>query len=330
MKRFCVVGFGAVCENAHLSLWKELSDLIRPVGVFDVSSDRRDKAKNLIGINVYDSFNIMIEKEKPDFIVITTPPKTHKDFIIQSIKNNIDVLCEKPLCTSLVDFDEISDYVYANEKIVYTVHNWMYSPHIIKIKEIAKKLGELKYLSWQTLRKKPSVSASHNWRQDKNISGGGIIFDHGWHVAYILKNIVNSEFLRIEPYFEFNNEIDEVCDLRIVYQNGVFANVHLSWNSPIRKNTFFAYGKNGYMIFNDDKIEYNDLDGNMDVFYFDSKISQSSAHPLWTKNIYLDFLKAVDDRKSFEKNFDDARECIRLIEYSYMVYEQRKDKNIYS
>ncbi|MEF3280460.1 MAG: Gfo/Idh/MocA family oxidoreductase [Elusimicrobiota bacterium] len=329
MKKLAIVGFGAVCENAHAKALNELKDIITPVCVFDLSKERIKKAVEILKVVGYESLDEMIEKEKIDVALVSTPPSTHKDIIIKLLEKGIDVLCEKPLCVNLSEFDEISDAVYSNEKIVYTVHNWKYSPHILKIKELIPEIGELKYVEWKTLRKNPSQSASYNWRIDPRLSGGGIVFDHGWHVIYILNSLIGKRICDINAQFDFTqNLIDEVADLTLVYEDKTIANIHLSWKSCLRKNFIFAYGSKGILIFDDDIIKIEKKDGEKIEFSFDEKLSASSAHPLWTKYIYMDFIKAIDDRGKFEENFDEARQCIKTIMAGYKYYDQRKDKAI--
>lgn len=313
--KISIAGFGSVCENAHIPAIKNIANL-KISGVFDLSKDRREHALSFINTVVYDNFDEMLEKESPDVLLITTPPSSHKEYILKALNKGIDVLCEKPLCIKLADFDEIADISRGKKRVVYTVHNWKYSDALKKIIEISRDIAPIKYLSWTTMRKKPS-SAVMNWRIDPSISGGGIIFDHGWHVFYILREIFLSDFYDIMPYFVFNERrVDEVADLKIIYKNDGIANVHLSWLSPSRKNSCICYGENGWFEFVDDKIFYETKEGS-GVYVFDEKISSSSAHPLWTEFVYKDFLISLNDRELFEKNLEEASQCIRIIDKAY-------------
>ncbi len=312
-----IAGFGNVCENAHIPALKRLN--FKVVGVFDLSEERLSKAR-LYGFDVYNDIDEMIKKSNPQVLLISTPPSSHRYLIEKAIKSGLDVICEKPLCITLKEFDEIADLSRANDKVVFTVHNWKYSPAVSKMIELSKIISPIKYIWWNTLRKKPSTSAGSQWRVDKTKSGGGIIFDHGWHVIYILKEIVCSEAFDVYPYFIFSDlDIDEVADVRILYQNGGIGDIHLSWHSPVRKNSALCYGEKGWFEFCDDRIFYETPQGS-GSFVFDEKMSSSSAHPLWTESIYSDFLKAVADRRYAEINLKEAAECIRVIEMSYKKF----------
>ena len=49
-------------------------------------------------------------------------------------------------------------------------------------------VGEVRRVRWETLRDKPAaaVGEAGNWRVDPAQSGGGILFDHGWHALYVV------------------------------------------------------------------------------------------------------------------------------------------------
>jgi len=330
MKSLCIAGFGAVCENAHIPVIKKLNERFLIKGVLDTDEKRRKKAAELLKANTYSDIDEMLSKESPDSMVITSPPSSHKEIIIKALDKGIDVLCEKPLCTNLRDFKEIEREVSKSGKVVYTIHNWVYSPHILKINDFIKEIGEIRRINWETLRKKPSVSASSNWRIDPHIAGGGIIFDHGWHVIYIIKSMINNDFDDVDAFFVLNeNNIDEIADFRIEY-GSVIADIHLSWRSAIRKNIMTAYGDRGTLLFDDDRIILNLENGEKKEHFFDEKLSQSSAHPLWTEKVYIDFYDSLKNREKFELNFNQSLECISIIERAYESFKQRKTKDIYN
>lgn len=317
MKKVLLVGFGAVCENGHLPALFNLRDKLSVVGVFDLNSERLKIASEKYNLSVFeklsDAFNT-----NPDIVVITTPPSSHKDLILEAVDRNCHVLCEKPLCINTLEFEEISELLNYRDSVVYTVHNWIYSPHIIKLKEAARNIGVFKKGFWCTLRKAPSLTASNQWRIDPSVSGGGILFDHGWHVIYILSYITGFEVRDVISYFEFDDlKVDMLCDIKLVYDLNLWINMHLSWKSPVRKNMFILYGDRGLLSFDDDylKIEYND--GTFEEIKFDSKISASSAHPAWTEKIYIDFLESLEKKEKFIENFKQTKQCIYTIENSY-------------
>lgn len=59
--------------------------------------------KNEIKSNPYTDFHEMVEKEKPDSFVITSPSSTHHDYLVKCIGLRLNIFCEKPFVTTDLD-----------------------------------------------------------------------------------------------------------------------------------------------------------------------------------------------------------------------------------
>lgn len=85
----------------------------------------------------YISFEEMVEKEKPDIVVLgSRNPETHFEPIKYAARRGIHILCEKPLCTTLEEADEI---VALGEKYhvkIAVAHLARYSILFRKMKEM--------------------------------------------------------------------------------------------------------------------------------------------------------------------------------------------------
>jgi predicted dehydrogenase len=71
------------------------------VATCDVLKDRADEAAAKYGGNAYADFVEMYDKEKPDAIVICTPPFAHGDIEAEAAKRGIHFFVEKPVAISM-------------------------------------------------------------------------------------------------------------------------------------------------------------------------------------------------------------------------------------
>lgn len=102
----------------------------------------RDKAKGKVmadefGIaNMYTSVAEMLDREKPDFIDIITPPETHLEYCKEAYKRNVNVIVQKPLAPTLQESIQIVKE--ANEAgIRLMVHeNFRFQPWYREIKKL--------------------------------------------------------------------------------------------------------------------------------------------------------------------------------------------------
>ncbi len=85
---------------------------------------------------IYSSVEEMLEKEKPDFLDIITPPETHFEFCRLALERGIPVVCQKPLAPTLADASKI--VAMARQHMVpFMVHeNFRFQPWYREIKKL--------------------------------------------------------------------------------------------------------------------------------------------------------------------------------------------------
>jgi scyllo-inositol 2-dehydrogenase (NAD+) len=100
--RIGVVGLGRM-GKLHLANLIHMTDRVDAIAACDSRSEARDEIAARYGVSVYNDFGIMIEREKPDAVVIATTPPSHPFLINEAAARGIHILCEKPLALSLQD-----------------------------------------------------------------------------------------------------------------------------------------------------------------------------------------------------------------------------------
>jgi predicted dehydrogenase len=87
----------------HLANLIHMTDRVDTIAACDSRSDARDEIAARYAVSLYDDFGIMIEREKPDAVVIATTPPSHPLLIKEAAGRGIHIFCEKPLALSLED-----------------------------------------------------------------------------------------------------------------------------------------------------------------------------------------------------------------------------------
>jgi len=98
--------------------------------------------------NYYADWREMIDREKPDFVDLITPPETHEEMCAYAAARGVHIICQKPLAPA---FDESRRIVETAKAagVRFMVHeNWRWQPWYRKIKEIqrAGTIGEFTHL----------------------------------------------------------------------------------------------------------------------------------------------------------------------------------------
>jgi predicted dehydrogenase len=131
--KFLIIGLGSMGKRRIRNL-KALNE--NEIIGFDLNSDRCNEVVEKYQIKAYTNFSECL-KEKPDALIISTPPDLHMKYALEAIKHNIHFFTE----ASVVQ-DEMSNVVskLENSKIIGLPSCTMrYHPIVLKINEILTK-----------------------------------------------------------------------------------------------------------------------------------------------------------------------------------------------
>ncbi|APU16395.1 Gfo/Idh/MocA family protein [Actinoalloteichus fjordicus] len=103
-----MIGTGNIADGRHLPALQDAPD-VEIVAAVDVDEDRARDCAAKWGIPAsYSDVETMLTREQPDLVVICTPPALHREQAVAALRAGAWVLCEKPPCRSLAEYDEIA------------------------------------------------------------------------------------------------------------------------------------------------------------------------------------------------------------------------------
>lgn len=139
--RTVIIGTGNSVGN-HLSAIKKLGDRVNLVAAVDLDAARVQAvcAENDIP-RWYADTSTMLATEQPELVCIITPPATHKALIIECLEAGAWVYCEKPLCASLAEYDEIAAAEDRTGCYVSTVFQWRFGSAAKHVKRLVEQNG---------------------------------------------------------------------------------------------------------------------------------------------------------------------------------------------
>jgi D-apiose dehydrogenase len=84
----------------------------------------------------YSDWREMIDRERPDFVDIITPPETHEEMCAYAAERGVHIICQKPLAPSLDSSRRIVEAA-RTAQVRFMVHeNWRWQPWYREIKRI--------------------------------------------------------------------------------------------------------------------------------------------------------------------------------------------------
>ncbi|MFD2257068.1 Gfo/Idh/MocA family protein [Luteolibacter algae] len=112
--------------------WQRIPE-VEIVAFSNRDAERSQSIKDQYGIQrSYTDWREMLEQEQPDFVDIITPPPTHLEICRFAAGLGIDIICQKPLGTTL---DIAKEIVSSTENVRFMVHeNFRFQPWYREIK----------------------------------------------------------------------------------------------------------------------------------------------------------------------------------------------------
>ncbi len=205
MKTFALIGAAGYIAPRHMKAIKETgNDLVAVYDPFDsvgIIDSYFPKADFFVEFERFDRHIDKLRRKgtKVDYVSICSPNYLHDSHIRFGLRNNADVICEKPLVLNPWNFDALEEIEKETGKQVYNILQLRLHPSIIALKEkVAKADNKEKYdfdLTYITSRGNWYYTS---WKGDVSKSGGiatniGVhFFDMlSWIFGDIQQNIVH-------------------------------------------------------------------------------------------------------------------------------------------
>ena len=176
--RFGFVGLGRAARLYHLPAVAALEDA-QPVGGFDPSEPQRASWARETGIPSFSSLNELLERGKPDVVVVATPPATHADLCVQALEAGAHIICEKPFVTSSAEGDRVLAAAVASGRRIAVNHQFREKPIFRAVRDAIRSetYGRLAFCQlWQLMNLAPWDEPTE-WRagmSDRTLLEGGV------------------------------------------------------------------------------------------------------------------------------------------------------------
>jgi len=149
MDRLKGVGIGAgYFARFQYEAWSRIPE-VEIAAICDLSEEKARPIMRQFGIpRFYRDWREMIERERPDFVDIITPPDTHEEMTAFAAQRGIHIICQKPLAPTLEAGRRMVDAARA-AGVRFMVHeNWRWQPWYRQIKRIQQsaQIGEFTHL----------------------------------------------------------------------------------------------------------------------------------------------------------------------------------------
>lgn len=192
-KRYALVGVGGRAELYYGAISRDFKETAELIAFCDINQTRMDYANHLLQtkygyrrIPTYrsDEFELMIKKEKPDAVIVTSIDRTHHKYITEAMELGCDVVTEKPMTIDQEKCQQILDTIKQTGQDLRVTFNYRYAPHNTKIRELIadNTIGTIHSVHFEwLLNTEHGADYFRRWHRDKRNSGGLLIHKSTHH-----------------------------------------------------------------------------------------------------------------------------------------------------
>lgn len=201
MKRYVIVGTGVRCYMMFVErLTEKYKDSVALTGVYDINKTRCRVFKEKIGesCTIYDDFDEMLDKERPDAVIVTTIDSVHHEYIVRALDKGYDVISEKPITNTFERCLQIREAEKRSGRSVKVTFNCRFMPYYFELKKMisAGKAGKILAINYEyCLTRWHGGDYFKRWHRLSDNSQGMLLHKSTHHF-----DVVNW-FLNDEPLF---------------------------------------------------------------------------------------------------------------------------------
>ncbi|WP_078888520.1 Gfo/Idh/MocA family protein [Streptomyces sclerotialus] len=241
--RAAVVGTGGIVTGSHLPALRALHGRVRLVAAVDTDPARLAAFRDQAGddVNGYGGLDEMLAAERPGLVLLGTPPALHAGQTRAALRAGAWVLCEKPLCLSLAEYDAIAAAEGAEEDgpggpYASVVFQHRYGSGAVHARELLRsgELGRPLVAHCQTTWYRDRAYYSVPWRGRWATEGGGPTMGHGIHQMDLLLHLLGdwAEVRAMAGRLVHDVESEDVSTALVRFADGTMATVVNSVLSP--------------------------------------------------------------------------------------------------
>ena len=317
MKKVAIIGCGAIASthiNAILCNNKTI------VGICDIIEEKAIKLNNDFNLNakVFTDYVLMLDELCIDVVHICTPHYLHKEMVIEALKRNINVLCEKPLCISLVEINEIKTQLENSEAQLGVCYQNRYNETTIKAKEICDKIGFNKGVASLRWKRVGDYYINSSWRGKWNTEGGSLLMNQSIHTIDLLCYLLGVPQELTATYGNLmHKDIIETEDTAEITFYGENISFEFSGTTNADKdypNSIELLSDNNKLIITPNSITFN---GKSDTHQMDEIHFVKSVWGDGHKKLVKDFYDCIEKSKPFSIGFDEAIISLKAVLAAY-------------
>ncbi len=222
------MGLGWAARAFHLPAVRRQDAGVEAVGGCDSSPDQRASWEKETGLAAYETPDELLERARPDLVVIATPPDSHAELCLEMLHRGVHVFCEKPFVSTVDEADRVIEAAEVAGHTVAVNHEFREKPIFRALRERigSPDAGRLVFCQiWQLMNLAP-WDEPVAWRA---AMPNRTLFEGGVHLVDLLLTLYGETpeavYARHSSGLEPGREADAISLVTLEFPNGRLAQI---------------------------------------------------------------------------------------------------------
>jgi predicted dehydrogenase len=247
-----LIGGGGIAD-AHIRGYRAYAETIAVTAVADVVYQTASRRAAELGAVGYTDYRQMILDADLDAVDICLPHHLHAEAIIAAAAARRHILCEKPLCLTVEEADQVRLAIEAAGVTLMCAHNQLFLPAVAKAKQLLDEdiLGTVYEVRTTDSFFNDFDPRNMGWRATAATSGGGELIDTGYHPTYLMVHLAGGSPAEATALLSRHRlrfmEGEDSAQVLVRFDNGVVGHLVTSWayDPPPGTDKFSVVGERG-------------------------------------------------------------------------------------
>ncbi|NLE15483.1 MAG: Gfo/Idh/MocA family oxidoreductase [Spirochaetales bacterium] len=336
MIRIGIVGAGAIAA-VHIDSFLQFGSLCEVTAVCDTFVEKAQAliTEKKLEAKAYRDVQTMVDEASLDAISICLPPNLHAKVAVEALMNNMHVIVEKPMASSLEECDQMIAAAEKNNRLLCVVSQNRWKTQLVNVKQILDEglLGKVVHASFDSLWWRGGVYYDLWWRGTWEQEAGGVFTSHSVHyldLMHMLFGMPKQVQAFISNINHTNSECEDIGFAVFTYEDKV-VNFTSSLVSHGEKQAIVINGEKASVTIPFSVSAYNslpngfpepnkELEQQIQRRYEELGNLALEGHPAQL----LNFLLAIDKKEALVLDGRTGRQTIELIHAVYKSAVQQQ------
>ena len=331
-----IIGAGRFADNVFVPAIKQSADSrLAAVMARDKKKAEEFALKHEVP-KFYNSAEALCNDPEVDAVYIASPTFLHPKHTVLAARCGKQILCEKPMAPSLEECDQMIAAAKENNVTLMIGHNMRFHKIHQKVKEmiadgLVGTVGIARAEIITSFKKNQGDKfTTDQFRLNREIGGGGVLFDMGIHAIDALRYVLDDDVEQISAFSQnlfIECKGEDTVSAVLKFKKGAHGTVTTSGALPHARNGIEIYGDKGAIV-TDGSVWIFVRSGEIKVFTDDKWESRTAE----TNNCYLaeveHFLQCVAEKKAPDVTGEEARKNIQVVLAAYRSMDEGRTVQI--